>query len=213
MSLNILEQNLDNVEPEYRALYVKQSDGQFKLLLRDLEAHVQMQLKPLKSELESTQQHERKIILEDRLGAALRQANVVAHGQELLTDRLANRIKFETLNGSRVLKIMHADGETPMDGAATIDDLVKEATKAFPSMFQEGREMPPLDEMSIRKSDFKSEKERAAWVTRHGLDAYRHLDQVGSEKVVARKSEFANEKERAAWVNKNGVVAYRELAD
>jgi hypothetical protein len=59
MPLNIIESNLKKVKPELHALYVKQSDGKFKLALSDLDQHVEDQLKPLKSDLETTRKHER----------------------------------------------------------------------------------------------------------------------------------------------------------
>jgi hypothetical protein len=113
---------------------------------------------------------------------------VTEEGTELLPDRLANRIKFETVDGKRVLKIMAADGETPMagsgpDGSATLDDLAKEATTKYPSLFKGsgaggGGKQPDNragGSGTTKKSDFKNEKDRAAWVEKHGFDAYRAL--------------------------------------
>src|SRR5690606_9273044 len=72
---------------------------------------------------------------------ALTKAKATAEGVDLLTERLGKRIHFETVDGKRKIQIMQADGSTPMagsgaDGAATFDDLVKEAVKTWPSLFE-----------------------------------------------------------------------------
>lgn len=141
MPLNIIEANLEKVKPELHALYVKQSDGKFKLALSDLDQHVESQLKPLKSDLETTRKHERKLLLENGLGAALRQANLDPHYEELIIANLDDRLAIETVNNQRVVRIKDGKGGMPMigtgaDGLATLGDLVKEAAKTFPSMFK-----------------------------------------------------------------------------
>ncbi len=62
-------------------------------------------------------------------------------GVDLLTERLGRRVQLEFVNGKPAHKIMQADGVTPMagsgsDGLATYDDLVKEAVKTWPSLFE-----------------------------------------------------------------------------
>lgn len=132
---------------------------------------------------------ERSAVVGERVLGALAKAGATEEGAELLPDRLANRIKFETVDGKRVLKIVQADGETPMagngpDGAATIDDLVKEATTKYPSLFKGsgagGGGKPPGDKGGggsgvTKKSDFKSEKQRAEFYEKHGEAAYNAL--------------------------------------
>jgi hypothetical protein len=148
MPLNIVETNLEKVKPELHALYVKQSDGKFKLALSDLDQHVENQLKPLKSDLEITREHERKLLLENGLGAALRQANLDPHYEKLVIANLDDRLAIETVNNKRVVRIKDGKGEMPMlgsgaDGLATLGDLANEAAKAFPSAFSgAGGEMP-----------------------------------------------------------------------
>lgn len=142
----------------------------------------------LDAELNAARTSERAAIVGERLLSALTRAGVTEEGTELLPDRLANRIKFETVDGKRVLKIMATDGETPMagsgsDGSATLDDLAKEATTKYPSLFKgsgAGGGGKPSDKGTggagiAKKSDFKTEKERAAWVEKNGFDAYRNL--------------------------------------
>ncbi len=144
--------------------------------------------KDLTDELNAARSSERSAIVGERLLSALTRAGVTEEGTELLPDRLANRIKFETVDGKRVLKIMAADGETPMagtgaDGAATLDDLAKEATTKYPSLFKGsgaggGGKQPDHKAGGAgvtKKSDFKTEKDRAAWVEKNGFDAYKAL--------------------------------------
>lgn len=144
--------------------------------------------KELADELNAARSSERSAIVGERLLSALTRAGVTEEGTELLPDRLANRIKFETVDGKRVLKIMAADGETPMagggtDGSATLDDLAKEATTRYPSLFKGsgaggGGKQPDHKAGgagTTKKSDFKNEKDRAAWVEKNGFDAYRAL--------------------------------------
>jgi hypothetical protein len=142
----------------------------------------------LESELNASRASERGAVVGERLLGALTKAGVTDEGAELLPDRLAGRIKFETVDGKRVLKIMAADGETPMagkgaDGSATLDDLVAEAVTKYPSLFKGsgagGSGKPPMPGSGgsgvTKKSDFKSERERAAWVDANGMAAYNAL--------------------------------------
>lgn len=145
--------------------------------------------KELSDELSASRNSEMAILRTERVLGALTKANVTEEGAELLPDRLAHRIKFETVNGKRVLKIVQADGESPMagtgpDGTATIEDLVKEAATKYPSLFKSNNSggggkppgTPPGGPGSIaKKSEFKSGKERAAWVEKNGLAAYNAL--------------------------------------
>lgn len=142
----------------------------------------------LEAELNAARTSERGAIIGTSVMSALTKAGVTEEGADLLPDRLSGRIKFEIEDGKRVLKIMQADGETPMagsgkDGAATFDDLVKEATEKWPSLFKgsgnSGSGKPPGNPPGgagiKKKSDFKSEKERAAWVDANGFAAYKAL--------------------------------------
>jgi len=80
-------------------------------------------------------------VLKYDLGAALTKAKVTPEGLDLLTDRLAKRVEFQTVDGQRKYEIKTPDGKAPMagsnsDGLATFDDLVKEAVKIYPSLFE-----------------------------------------------------------------------------
>lgn len=142
----------------------------------------------LESELNAARASERSAIISTSVMSALTKAGATDEGVDLLPDRLAGRIKYETEDGKRVLRIMQADGETPMagsgkDGMATFDDLVKEAASKWPSLFQAsgttGGGRPPGKGAGgagvTKKSDLKTEKDRAAYVEKHGVDAYKAL--------------------------------------
>jgi hypothetical protein len=126
MPLNLFVENLDNVPTEMRENYVKQGD-KYQLNLSDLE---------------NTREHERKLLLEDGLSAALQRANIIPNGHDLLLDLLSKRVALDTEGGKRVVRITQAGSEMlPMagngeGGRATLDDLVKEAVKTYPSMFK-----------------------------------------------------------------------------
>jgi hypothetical protein len=219
MPLNINEASLDQVKPEFHQLYVKK-DGKYWLDLTDLQSLVDAQLKPLRSELEVTQASERHAAVEERLGAALKRARVAEDGVELLVQRLGKRVTIETVEGARVVQVLQADGETPMAGSdssgrATIDDLVNEAVSKFPSMFvpsAPGKDVLSSSEAVRTKADFRSEKERAEFVNKHGMAAYNRLGNRASG-IIAKKSDFTSEKERAQWVGERGLTAYRSLPD
>lgn len=83
----------------------------------------------------------RNAIIGNNVTGALAKAKATAEGIDLLTERLGKRIdiKFGD-DGAETVTILEADGKTPMVGSgkgglATYDDLVKEATKNYPSLF------------------------------------------------------------------------------
>lgn len=143
----------------------------------------------LAEELNAARASERGAVVGERVMGALGKEGATEEGIDLLPERLATRIKFETKDGKRILKIMQADGETPMagsgtDGIATIDDLVKEAKQKWPSLFKgsgasgsgtrpgnNGGASPQIK----RRSELKSEREKAAFVDAFGLAAYNAL--------------------------------------
>ena len=95
----------------------------------------------LQKELDAARASERGAIVENKVATTLAKEKVTQEGLDLLTERLGRRIKIETVDGKRQIAITQADGVTPMagsasDGTATIDDLVKEAKKSWPSLFE-----------------------------------------------------------------------------
>ncbi|MBB4391827.1 hypothetical protein [Bradyrhizobium sp. ERR14] len=217
MPLNITEASLEAVRAEFRELYIKDAkSGRYHLELSDLKTYVETHVSPVENELKLTLENERRLIL----SAALRNANVSPEGDELLIGRLQRRLAIDTVDGKRVVSILAEDG-TPLvgkgpRGLATIDDLMRETTVKFPSMFN-GRGMPQVNNEDASevasKSDFNSEKARAAWVKKHGLAAYLALPTAAVPKSISRKSDFKTEKDRAAFVDANGLSAYSALPD
>lgn len=165
-----------------------EADGDHQKILKQLQDKWEKERAELESELNAARASERNAIIGTSVMSALTKAGATEEGIDLLPSQLAARIKYETEDGKRVLKIMQADGETPMagsgkDGTATFDDLVKEATMKWPSLFkgdgQSGSGKRPDAGAGgagvKKKSDFKSEKERAAWVEANGFAAYKAL--------------------------------------
>lgn len=116
-------------------------EGNFDALLNQHKTNWEKEKASLEAELNAARQSERGAVIETSVMGALTKANATEEGAELLPEILARRIKFETEDGKRVIRVMQADGVTPMagtakDGFATIDDLVKEATSKFPSLFK-----------------------------------------------------------------------------
>lgn len=190
-------QGLGKTPEEIAELLQKQADeeaerakksGDFASIMKQKESAWEKEKADIIAERDVARSSERSAVVSERLLGALTKAGVTEEGSELLPERLSNRIKFETVDGKRVLKIMQADGETPLagkgaDGTATMDDLVAEAITKYPSLFKgEGRGgsgKPPQHGSGgsgvSKKSDLKTEKEKAAFVDKHGFDAYKAL--------------------------------------
>lgn len=190
-------ENLGKTDEEIAALLADQErierekaekDGDHTKIVKQLQDKWDKERTTLTAELDAARSSERGAIIGTSVMSALTKAGATEEGIDLLPDRLAGRIKYEIEDGKRVLKIMQADGETPMagsgkDGAATFDDLVKEATDKWPSLFQgsgiTGSGKRPNNDPGRagvkKKSDFKSEKERAAFVDANGMTAYSAL--------------------------------------
>jgi hypothetical protein len=94
----------------------------------------------------------------------------------------------EDANGNFVVEVVDKDGNARIGNskgdAMTIKDLVQEMAKsetfgrAFEGSGHSGSGTRPTksgESGSKKKSDFKSEKERAAWVEANGFDAYKAL--------------------------------------
>ncbi|WP_089177140.1 hypothetical protein [Bosea sp. AS-1] len=118
-----------------------EKSGDFDKILGQHRSAWENEKKTLEQELNAAKASERRAIIDTNVMTALSKAGATEEGIDLLPDRLANRIKFETEDGVRVVKIMAADGETPMAGSgksglATFDDLVKEAISKWPSLFK-----------------------------------------------------------------------------
>jgi hypothetical protein len=118
-----------------------ESEGDFDKVLKQHQDKWAKEKGDLERELTAARTSERGAIIGTGVLAALTKAGATEEGLDLLPDRLSARVNPETVDGKRVLKIMQADGETPMagsgkDGLATLDDLVKEAASKWPSLFK-----------------------------------------------------------------------------
>lgn len=165
----------------------KQS-GDYESILKQHQEKAAKKEAELQEQLNAALASERKAVISTSLMAALTKAGATEEGIDLLPERLAARIKFEVKDGERRISIMAGDGVTPLagsgsDGLATFDDLVKEITAKFPSLFkgsgQSGSGMRPINGAGgpgvKRKSDLKTERDRAKFVDEHGLDTYKAL--------------------------------------
>lgn len=84
----------------------------------------------------------KQAVVNTSLATALMKAKASAEGLSALPKLIGDRVKIEFDDaGAAKATIFEADGKTPMvgngsGGLATFDDLVKEATKTFPSLFE-----------------------------------------------------------------------------
>lgn len=128
-------------EREDAKLKTAKETGDFDTILNQHKANWQKELDALKAERDALAASERAATVGNTLTGALAKAGVTDEGIELLSDRLARRIKSETVEGKRLHRVMSADGVTPLagsasDGFATLDDLVREAQATYPSLFK-----------------------------------------------------------------------------
>jgi hypothetical protein len=138
MSLQLTVDTLHAVPAEQRALYVER-DGKFHLDVEGRE-NWPKEKAALETELHATRASERGAIME-RLAVALKNGGATPAGCDLFHYHLDKRIRIETAEGKRIVRILQSDGLTPMagsakDGLATLDDLVKEAASQYPSLFR-----------------------------------------------------------------------------
>lgn len=161
--------------------------GDTEAILKQHQDKWQKERAALEAELNASRASERNAIIENSIMSALSKASATEEGVDLLPDRLAARIKFDTEGGKRVVRIMQPDGETPMagsgkDGLATFDDLVKEATAKWPSLFKGsgagGGGMSPKQSAGGaggKKRSEMSAAEKAGFIKEHGIETYQKL--------------------------------------
>lgn len=126
---------------EAAAADAAKKSGNFDAILKQKQDAWAAEKAALAAERDAAFGSERNAIIENRVMTALTKAKATSEGMDLLTERLGKRIHIETVDGKRVTTIMQADGKTPLagsgtDGTATYDDLVKEAVKNWPSLFE-----------------------------------------------------------------------------
>jgi hypothetical protein len=138
MSLPMIVDTLHAVPEAQRVFYVEQK-GKFYLDVEGQEDWPKEKA-ALKAELQATRASERGSIME-RLAVALKNGGATPAGCDLFHYHLDKRIRIETVEGKRIVRILQADGLTRTvgsgkDGLATFDDLVKEAATQYPFLFQ-----------------------------------------------------------------------------
>lgn len=115
--------------------------GDFDAILNQHKTTWETEKKGLLTRAETAESFGKSAIIETNVMGALTKAKATPTGIELLTERFGKRINLEIADGKRTITIMQADGKTPMagsgaDGSATFDDLVKEAVKNYPELFE-----------------------------------------------------------------------------
>lgn len=219
MPLNLIEADLEDVQPELRQLYVKDSKSKtFRLDLPDLDSYVSARVASIERELKIVHDNEHKLVV----GAALRNAGIQSNYEPLVYASLRERVRVETSENERVVRVLQPDGGMPMigsgsDGFATLDDLAQEAVKLIPSAFKpSGGEMPRSAPMGHHKTLSRSEFYKLAPVERSKKmdEGYRLIDPEPAtdspsprlgEKIMSR-AEFdqLRPKERSERILKEG---------
>jgi DNA-binding transcriptional MerR regulator len=123
------------------------------------------------------------------LTSELSKAEVTTEGLEVLPRILKERVKFEVEGDKVHIKILAADGATPMagggaDGQATFADLVKDAKTKYPSLFKGSGQggsgasdtggsggNPPTN---LKRSQM-TVTEKSKYIADHGQEAYLKL--------------------------------------
>lgn len=128
--------------------------GDFDGILKQHQTKWDSERTSLVSERDTALNVARSATVDSGIKSALVGGKATAEGVKLLPKILGERVKTEFVDGEFVTSIMQSDGKTPMigsgpNGAATYDDLVKEAVKDFPSLFEGtgggGGGKPPKD--------------------------------------------------------------------
>jgi hypothetical protein len=138
MTLQLTVDRLHAVPEALRSEYTEK-DGIFHLDIEGRE-NWPKEKTHLEAELHATRASERGATMEC-LAMALKDGGATPAGCDLFHYHLDKRIRIETVEGKRIVRILQSDGLTPMagsakDGLATLDDLVKEAASQYPSLFQ-----------------------------------------------------------------------------
>lgn len=122
----------------------KKKAGDFDGILKQHRDAWEKEKSALTSERDEARNATREAVVGSSLLGALAKGKAlldVEGNSEFLTDRLGKRVKLEIVDGKAVHTILMADGKTPMagsgaDGLATYDDLVKEAVRKYPALFE-----------------------------------------------------------------------------
>lgn len=111
----------------------------FETTVEQIKTLAEQEKAAMVAELDSMRSHERDTIAQTVLAAALSDARITDEGVELITGRLIDRVRVETVDGKRKVRILQADGQPMLntDGKpAGFKDLASEARDAFPKLFR-----------------------------------------------------------------------------
>lgn len=114
--------------------------GDFDGILKQHQDKWQEERSALSTQRDSALSIARRAVVDSGLKSALVNAKVTAEGLALLPKILGERVNTEFEGDEFKFTVLAADGRTPLVGAnggsGSFDDLVKEATKNFPSLFE-----------------------------------------------------------------------------
>jgi hypothetical protein len=155
MALKLIVDSIESVPEAFRDEYVER-EGKFHLSVEGIDS-IRSENVALRTELDS-------IVLRTSIADALAAAGVTKEGADLMQERFANRLKFEKMDGNRVIAVMQADCKSPMAGSglggrATLRDLAQEAAETFPMLFRPEKGKAPKavvaqDGNTMTRADF-----------------------------------------------------------
>jgi hypothetical protein len=121
---------------EIADLIAEKQDAPHQLdkIIAQHEAAAAFKISTLETELADARALERDVLPTAVLATALCRAGANPAGVDLLPQHLGKRVVLTSARGKFRIQILQDDGKTPMAGA-TIDDLVSEAARSFPSLF------------------------------------------------------------------------------
>lgn len=119
----------------------KKKAGDFDGILKQHQEKWEGEKKTALGERDAALNVARSAVVDSGIKSALVGAKATGEGVALLPRILGDRVRSEFVDGQFVISIVQADGKTPMigngpNGSATYDDLIKEAVKNFPSLFE-----------------------------------------------------------------------------
>jgi len=117
------------------------ASGDFDAILTQKQSAWDAERAEIEGQRDSSQKALQTYVAGAALSTELANGKAKAEGIHAIPKLFSDRIKVAFADGKPELKIMMADGLTPMagraaDGLATMDDLVEEAKKTFPSLFE-----------------------------------------------------------------------------
>ena len=142
-SLGLSPDEIKSLVDEKKAAEQKklEDEGDFKAVLAQHQKNWDEERTKLTGERDGAVTGLQRYVGESALTTALARAGATEEGLALLPTQFLSRVKVGLGGDSPSINLVQADGETPMagtseDGRATMDDLVQEAVKKYPSLFK-----------------------------------------------------------------------------